>query len=169
MRIEFHKYHSVLGNLILEKEVDNSEQSIGTFDYGNYSLHVKDPRYFQISQPIILQDSSKLVSVDLIPIPPEGYHRFYFKTPKNENTVDLNLEIQNDQGQSCIVNRMNPNCGFAEYRSYENSTGAEIEIIDLQKWAVANYMLYLSPVPTFSPQNCTEQSNYQKYHYHRKL
>lgn len=35
----------------------------------------------------------KEVTVDLVPIPPEGHHRFYFKTPKGSNFADLNLEI----------------------------------------------------------------------------
>lgn len=54
VKVQLKKTSSVLGSLILEREVGLDEISLGVFDYGNYSIHVNDGRYFSVSQPIYL-------------------------------------------------------------------------------------------------------------------
>lgn len=83
VKIELRKYHSKSGKSLLVQDVNTLTSSLGTFDYGNYSIHVKDPKYFSVNQRIVLQEKTKLVVVDLIPIPPDNLHRFFFKTAKN--------------------------------------------------------------------------------------
>ena len=49
VNIELRKYHSNLGKKLLSKAISVEPVSLGTFDFGYYSIHVRDQKYFTVN------------------------------------------------------------------------------------------------------------------------
>ena len=150
VEVELRKTHSNSGDLIDSFDVGQAEHLTSLLDYGPYMLKTKSDKFFQLEQPYSLQSSQHKVTLQVVPIPDAGTHRFFMQTNAQSTDYDLNLEFENSKGTTCEVNPLNKYCGYSRMVHDVVKGEQGVETLDIEKFVDANYMLYVSPTPAYS-------------------
>jgi hypothetical protein len=150
IEIELRKFNSITGPLVSSYVVDSENMNLGTFDYGAYIIKPLSDNFFKMNKKISLQSSEVHVEFVLVPLPEKGVHRFFAKVPTSQNDYDLNLEFENFAGVKCYVNPQSKYCGYARAIQDIRKDQQGFEIVDVEKFTDANYMLYVAPAPFYT-------------------
>lgn len=116
---------------------------------GYYLISVTGDNYQPNVEKIYL-DSDQNISVELKP--KDEVYRIYKEvdlTNPNSDDMDLNLKMKTAGGEECTVNYLNPKCPYAEYSSDIQANKKGYEVIRVNQFVNATYMVYLSKSPKY--------------------
>jgi hypothetical protein len=117
--------------------------------YGSYNLSVDSATYEKNLKLVSLQKNSE--TINLILVPKEGsVNRITDVSDVNHSQFDLNLMMENKSKDQCIVNSFNKICPGAKMVSDYTKNNKRIQVIDVEDYKNANYMVFLSPLQKFT-------------------
>jgi len=120
--------------------------------YNSYIATVKkNDTWITVPSKLLLQnDKDNTFELVLVPKHSAGKYMLLFDIPMNMGIdFDLSMKMKSITNKECIVNAENRYCPYARHvRDVKGSSGGT-EIIQVNKFAVANYMVYASPSPSY--------------------
>lgn len=145
-------------------QIETSNDGRGTLSniaYGSYMLIANKTGFRPEILPVDLQEST-LTPRPFIMKPEVDDNDMrvgaYFNEPNAD--FDLYLAMNSDKGGSCTVSPTNKYCPYTADLN-DVSFGVGEETIEVKRLAVANYMAYISPAPTYST-TCQGSGEYEE-------
>lgn len=145
----------------------------GTFNFSNipydsYTVLANKTGFKPSSSYIDLQDPTLTVpNIAMRPVSEKWDMRVTSFINDPSIDFDLNLLIRSQSGAECTVNPVNKYCPYAAHMNDVEPGEIGEENILVKKLAVASYMSYVSPAPTYKgscPQSVAEDTNRKLYH-----
>ncbi len=78
-------------------------------------------------------------------------YKIYMNFDNSKGTdYDLNLKMKTKSGEECTVNASNPQCPYAYLRKDVAINEKGYEMIEVEKFVNAHYMVYVSTSPAYT-------------------
>lgn len=151
-------------NEVYAKQKISSESKQAKFTnivYNAYIATINHDDYVSTSRRLTLQTTETSQTISLIPKKSNAVYRLVFDMPDKGVDFDLNLIVKSINGKTCEVSPMNKYCGYAKHVKQVGKEGG-IEVIELNKFSISNYMSYISPSPSYIGQSCPQAVTYTR-------
>jgi hypothetical protein len=123
--------------------------------YQCYTATVNDSAYKPTSQRFCLQGAKNDITMNLLPIKTNSDYILQMLAPSKSIDFDFNLTVESGPDglgnkKTCTVSPVNKYCAFARHLNDQTSNSGQSELIEIQQFAVAYYMSFLAPAPTYA-------------------